>query len=1186
MSGNNDWVKKEILPELKDKSQGKITSYYCRRLKTIHENFAHVFVCEIKNENDLIINWSNIVNLVAVYVQSEVESLLQRSNFYIWFFCEDEISQHIQKSIEDDTFSSKKYIVVEKDKKSEQERIGIIEKKVFSYTYPQQKADTRMIQKVVMKNFRTYKGERIFDFTDGKRPARLIVLFAPNGMGKTSFFDGVEWTFTETVDRFGKIGNKSIEGEILKNTETAPGEEASVTIYMESGEWVKRKVSRVNNKTRRDTGKGRVSCSKECSLEPMVGNNRVWTNLMLQHHKIDGFIAAANPQELYREWCGLWDPSGEERKNFEKSYKEVKLRKDGLEQEKKRYEEIKEEFEEINKKRDFVEKLAADIREFNELHCGDELTVPNFSVIGPEEYMRWSNAVDYQIARYREKNDKLTQEMRYADTMLENDVDNYIRRSKQGESFDKRLLEIKKRIGLCQKKKEALVLQADLEKQKTGVEKELEKLYLISNDPIWYQQARRYFEALPKRSLLQNNAEKAKNKLLSLRQEKERLEVASYNKNAVFREQKEYKQLCAHLTETEKLEKERKELEEEITIAEKRIILADGKIAEYSSKQDIFQKKNLKSFADLVERYNSAKLRQEEESCLESIRLILVEEMQKYLKLEEEIRQIDQEILEKENTGNKLRQILEDVRKLIEEQQWKQCPVCHTWFGDSETLIHNTYSIDSAEGEKIKEERKAQKRKLDETKDDIERLIEDYNLQVEVILSEIESAIIREKNLIGNIQKSCEEIRLQFTNRGIAISQIIEKDQGQGIYVVYSKAGIENWYENWSIRLKAEISLLEKQIEEAEAKIASSQEQMRLAEEAFIENEAIILDMESSSQKHFLIMQEQKETIIKYSYDEIQTLVVEKEKKKAVFSNNLEKCNMELKAYQDVSEALQYTLVEEKNILQEDIKNNSEEIELIAKRIKNSVMQSNGEIDLKTMIGGDWKSKVKQRKEQLQDEQNIVERATEILSKLKYNREIENYFRRNQEAAQQLKASEEEKKRLESEVKKAVKEYQSSRNKIEKNLKSFFDGFQINDIYEKLEPHETLKTLSCEFDFNEDDKPELTFKVTGKDKKPYAPEWYFSTAQLNVVAFSVFLGKALQTANVPIQSIFIDDPVGHFDEMNVVCFVDLLRNIVENTNRQLIISTHEERVFGLIQRKLPRGEYPVCYIDFRRDFGI
>jgi len=132
---------------------------------------------------------------------------------------------------------------------------------------------------------------------------------------------------------------------------------------------------------------------------------------------------------------------------------------------------------------------------------------------------------------------------------------------------------------------------------------------------------------------------------------------------------------------------------------------------------------------------------------------------------------------------------------------------------------------------------------------------------------------------------------------------------------------------------------------------------------------------------------------------------------------------------------------------------------------------------------------------------------------------------------------------------------------------------------EKLEPHEPL---TCEFGFNEDDKPELTFKVVGKDKKQYAPEWYFSTAQLNVVAFSVFLGKALQTTDMPMQSIFIDDPVGHFDEMNIVCFVDLLRNIVENTGRQLIISTHEENVFGLIQRKLPVEEYPVRYIDFRK----
>lgn len=87
MSGNSNWVKKDILSELKTESQEKITSYYCRRLNTTHENYAHVFMCEMKDEKDLTENWNNIINLVAVYVQSEVENLLQRSNFYVWFFC-------------------------------------------------------------------------------------------------------------------------------------------------------------------------------------------------------------------------------------------------------------------------------------------------------------------------------------------------------------------------------------------------------------------------------------------------------------------------------------------------------------------------------------------------------------------------------------------------------------------------------------------------------------------------------------------------------------------------------------------------------------------------------------------------------------------------------------------------------------------------------------------------------------------------------------------------------------------------------------------------------------------------------------------------------------------------------------------------------------------------------------------
>lgn len=141
--------------------------------------------------------------------------------------------------------------------------------------------------------------------------------------------------------------------------------------------------------------------------------------------------------------------------------------------------------------------------------------------------------------------------------------------------------------------------------------------------------------------------------------------------------------------------------------------------------------------------------------------------------------------------------------------------------------------------------------------------------------------------------------------------------------------------------------------------------------------------------------------------------------------------------------------------------------------------------------------------------------------------------------------------------------------------------YQMGEIYEKLEPHEKLKHLVARFSFDEKEQPGLSFAVIGEEGKPYPPAWFLSTAQLNVAAFAIFLGKALQKGNAPLKSIFIDDPIGHFDEMNIVGFVDLLRNILENTDRQLIISTHEERVFRLIRRKMPEESYPVCYIDFR-----
>lgn len=1186
MFGNNNWIKKEIPSEVIIKSMEKVKGYYYRRLNTLHDNYAHIFVCEMKDEKDLVENWNNIVNLIAVYVQSEVENLLQRSNFYIWFFCSAEITPAVRKKIEDDTFSSKKYVVEEEGIKSEEERIEIVETRLFSYGYAKQNVSEKMIQKVVMKNFRTFKGERVFDFSCGEKPARLIVLFAPNGMGKTSFFDGVEWVFTETVDRFGKLGNKSVDGAILKNTEAnEAGEEAVVTIYTEKGEWVRRKVSGLNNKTKKDTGKGSFSCSKVCSLKPVIGNNRLWANLMLQHHKIDGFIAASNPQQLYKEWCSLWDPTGEEREYFEISYKEVKTRKKKLDDATKKFNELSVAHENVKKNRDFVEKLADDIEKFNRLAYVDKLVLPDFSFITPAEYLKWSNGIDQRIDAYRVRNDKIEQELIYAVTSLETDVNSYINLVEKKKAFNSELLGVNNKLEHYQKKKEILALETDSEKQKASLEKELEGLYLIGSNSGQYEELRTYFEVFPRQPILHNLIGEAKEKLSSVRRQQESISVDLHNKKIAIEEKREYKMLSNHLDNIQQLEREKTELERSIAVAQNQMMAAKGKISEYVLKQEELRKKYFHSFEELSERYRTLNLqRKEDEVQLENIRVFLVDEFHKYSEIDQEIRRIDQSILNEENMGIQLQQILENVRNLIEEQQLKACPVCHTSFGNSDILMQSTYYTNSEESEKLKRQREEEKRKLDEKKELIEGFRIQYNLKLETLIDEIGIIIIDERGLLESAQKSCDELQILLRNKNNAISQISEIDQQNGIYVVYSKEGIDSWHNSWSKRQEAEIQVLEKQFEELAGKIAYEQRQITELEETLKKNESVILNVESFYKECFDVIRNLKDYITRYTYEEFQNLIHEVEREKEILSDKLVKYKADLAAYQDITESLYEAYVEQKESIQADIRIILEEEIMIAERIKKSVFMPMENEEFEIAISSDWKEQVKQKEEELQNEKDSITKAIDILNQMKYNREIESYFQKNNEMVQQIKEIGKEKKQREEELKKAERVYKNSRDKIEKNLKQFFMEFQINDLYEKLEPHDTLRTLTCEFGFNEEDKPELTFKVVGKDNKPYAPEWYLSTAQLNVVAFSVFLGRALQTMEAPIESIFIDDPVGHFDEMNVVCFVDLLRNIVENTGKQLIISTHEERVFGLIQRKLPRGEYPVCYIDFRKDF--
>lgn len=95
------------------------------------------------------------------------------------------------------------------------------------------------IDKIIINNFRGFKKEKTFEF--GGMP--FVMLTAPNGKGKTSIIDAIEWCLTGDIKRLHEVYNvrnknltekKKNAGAILKN-KGGSDEKTIVKVYASSG---------------------------------------------------------------------------------------------------------------------------------------------------------------------------------------------------------------------------------------------------------------------------------------------------------------------------------------------------------------------------------------------------------------------------------------------------------------------------------------------------------------------------------------------------------------------------------------------------------------------------------------------------------------------------------------------------------------------------------------------------------------------------------------------------------------------------------------------------------------------------------------------------------------------------------------------------------------------------------------
>ena len=85
-----------------------------------------------------------------------------------------------------------------------------------------------------------------------------------------------------------------------------------------------------------------------------------------------------------------------------------------------------------------------------------------------------------------------------------------------------------------------------------------------------------------------------------------------------------------------------------------------------------------------------------------------------------------------------------------------------------------------------------------------------------------------------------------------------------------------------------------------------------------------------------------------------------------------------------------------------------------------------------------------------------------------------------------------------------------------------------------------------------------------------------STGQRAAFALSIFLARNNQAHSAP-PVMLIDDPIAHIDDFNALSFLDYLRTLVIDKNRQIFFATANEKVATLFERKFDFLEN-----DFRR----
>lgn len=1019
------------------------------------------------------------------------------------------------------------------------------------------------LSKIELEAFRGYKNKVTFDFTlQGNKTADLIAIYAPNGFGKTSFFDGVEWNTKGSIERFdenSKIKNaaKDFGGSILKNRESSLSQ-GTVSIFDTENLFFTRRTSKSENS---DLLAGKVDTKSNSPIKN-IGEYKDFKKIeILPQSRIDSFLSSNSPEEKYQALLDFWDG------NDESDYF-VGVSKFYEESEKERVN-ITIEIEKI------VEKIA-------ELTTS-ESKISFFNSLVQE--INYNKNTSFNIQQFTEN----TSETEFENTVktINNNTASISSRLNQTQLRQVQLIALENGFVLFIKNNELVVdvknaveslqsilndfLQLDIKKQErkeldTQLQKEQNDLNEVKLISLSKEQFSTIIEKIKKLVNERNSITEQKPALIQLKNNKEKeIETKTERlKNLLANESKyneNFDRLATLFNAIEANKKRSASSSDRLSlckrIKKKRNSIVPETRNEISTIQNILSLK-LESFCETEYAHKEFKE--------------LATEIKKEFKelgiLNDRLKELRVDYSKKGTLNENLQKIIELGQDYISQTETNTCPLCNTPQNDFATLLS---SISSQKESALGLDQSFEK--IQSLQSDIENKRNDLDEKYESLLINLReiSSKLADKLAIINSKTLGTEALINYYN---GIETLIDTEN-KSLSSQYEAIETENDFLKLQLdnldelkeSLPQSISECKKQFNDLRENVNGSDHQIEK-----IEAEIKILYQDPKYIEVNLFLE--KKAITQSDYLEIGL-----DKMIDKVNEDIQKLKEKITLLQSQTDKLvKNTKDKNKDTTQKSLGEKTVELKDLEEKI------SQYESQYKSVTGKDEitmeivAQNLSDNKDTIQNLKDIDVKLRELqanIQVMQQNIELNQIKITHKQQQERLKTVEETTEKLGA-LKVQLSDF------LTEKINSVLNQEIINDIYKKIDPHPDFKTIKLEPQFD-GIKPKLFIKaVNDENKDEIDPVLYLSSAQVNILSLSIFLAKALQNKDVMINTIFMDDPIQYLDSINVLSFIDLLRSITtdKQLDRQVVISTHDENFFNLLKKKFNPHYYNSKFIAF------